>query len=136
MGSTCLQIPMNGNDIIVWEQISVRKEERQDQLRLQQKQSESSECPDEEIQMTSHSNDDKYNSQDEISVPQINQSPSKTCKSILKNKNDFQIVRSKSQNKTVSFSFIPPDQLKDMLTSKGRLSEEQKKFLASLYESV
>ncbi|CAD8211704.1 unnamed protein product [Paramecium octaurelia] len=134
MGSTCLQIPINQNDITLWDQVSISKQEKYAQLRIQQKFSESSSCPDEHVQMTSHSNDQNENSQDEISLPLVDQSPAKTCKSILKNKNEFQIVRSNSQNKTVSFSFIPPDQLKQMLSSTGRLSEEQRKFLASLQE--
>ncbi|CAK64549.1 unnamed protein product (macronuclear) [Paramecium tetraurelia] len=134
MGSTCLQIPINRNDITLWDQVSISKQEKYAQLRIQQKFSESSSCPDEHVQMTSHSNDQNENSQDEISLPMVDQSPAKTCKSILKNKNEFQIVRSNSQNKTVSFSFIPPEQLRQMMTSTGRLSEEQRKFLASLYE--
>ncbi|CAD8204131.1 unnamed protein product [Paramecium pentaurelia] len=136
MGSTCLQIPINQNDISLWDQVSISKQEKYAQLRIQQKFSESSSCPDEHIQLTSHSNDENDNSQDDISLPILDQSPVKTCKSILKNKNDFQIVRSNNQNKTVSFSFVPPDQLKEMMNSKGKLSEEQKRFLESLYESV
>ncbi|CAD8126152.1 unnamed protein product [Paramecium sonneborni] len=135
MGSTCLQIPINENNLFVLEQITGRQVEKYAQLRFQQKQNESSsQYPDEQIEMTNNSIDENNNSLEEISFFQKNQSPAKTCKGILKNKNDLEYVRSNGQNKTVSFSFIPTDQLKEMLTSQGRLSEEQRKFLASLHE--
>ncbi|CAD8212312.1 unnamed protein product [Paramecium pentaurelia] len=137
MGSTCIKIPINTNDINLNEEIIQEFNQSKYPIKETIKMEVESVYSDDEIQVTSHSFEEiqeNFRESNNSMIKKVDQSVK--IKSILKTMNNSQLVKTQKIRKSVSFCLIAPNQYQEMINCKANLSSAQQEFLESLCQSI